>query len=58
MAWVEVYGGQRSLAFELTAAITILIEVPWLATTVFVFLEIRSTTHLSVLNLKRQLKSL
>ena len=58
MAWVEVYGGQRSLAFELTTAITILIEVPWLATTVFVFLEIRITTHLSVLNLKRQLKSL
>ena len=58
MASVEVYGGQRSLAFELTTAITILIEVPWLATTVFVFLEIRSATHLSVLNLKRQLKSL
>ena len=63
MAWVEVYGGQRSLAFELTTAITrlaitILIEIPWLPTTVFVFLEIRSTTHLSVLNLKRQLKSL
>ena len=58
MAWVEVYGGQRSLAFELTTAITILIEIPWLATTVFVFLEIHSTTHLLVLNLKRQLKSL
>ena len=25
MAWVEVYGGQRSLAFELTTAILIMI---------------------------------
>ena len=55
MAWAEVYGGQRSLAFELTTANINIIDVrlvPWQLWTIMPVVRLCETVILQLLPLR------